>query len=228
MKTKFVSDVSHELRTPLTNLSLYLDLLALETEERKRTRYQATLRRETNRLTQLIEDLLLMSRLESKRVRADMQEVDINRLIENLVQDRIPMAFQRNLEMSVKITPTIPLALADPRLLTQVLSNLLTNSLNYTLAQGCIQLSSDYQSKDGGNWVTITAQDTGVGITAEELPHIFERFYRGSASRRTGAPGTGLGLAISNEIIEQMGGHITVKSKPGQGSSFTVWLQAVL
>jgi PAS domain S-box-containing protein len=228
MKTQFVSDVSHELRTPLTNLSLYLDLLALEPDERKRARYQATLRRETNRLTQLIEDLLMMSRLESKRVMVQMQEVDVNRLAENLVQDRIPMAEQRNLEMSYTNNPSLPLALADPRLLTQVLSNLLTNSLNYTPARGDIQLSTNYTRNEKGDWITITTQDTGVGISAEELPHIFERFYRGSASRTTGAPGTGLGLAISNEIIEQMGGYITVDSQPGRGSTFTVWLQAVL
>jgi signal transduction histidine kinase len=154
--------------------------------------------------------------------------VDVNRLAENLVQDRIPMAEQRNLEMSYTNNPSLPLALADPRLLTQVLSNLLTNSLNYTPARGDIQLSTNYTRNEKGDWITITTQDTGVGISAEELPHIFERFYRGSASRTTGAPGTGLGLAISNEIIEQMGGYITVDSQPGRGSTFTVWLQAVL
>jgi PAS domain S-box-containing protein len=230
MKTQFVSDVSHELRTPLTSLSLYLDLLANETNPEKRQRFHATLRRETNRLTELIEDLLTISRIESNRVYMSIQPLDVNRVIDNLVIDRIPVAAQNGLTLFCQPYPHLPLALADERLLTQVISNLLTNAINYTLPGGQAAISSALE-EDGSSpsrWVKILIKDSGVGVQPDEIEHIFERFYRGSASRQTGAPGTGLGLAISREILNRMGGRITVTSTPGQGSVFTIWLQAVL
>ncbi|MEW5869826.1 MAG: GAF domain-containing protein [Chloroflexota bacterium] len=228
MKTRFVSDVSHELRTPLTNLSLYLDLLAEEADIERQKRYQATLRRETERLTQLIEDLLTISRLESKRMAIYIKPVDIDLLTSQLVQDRTPMAQQRRLNLTYGHNADIPQGLADPRLLTQVLSNLLTNALNYTPADGQIHVSCECQRSNANTWITISIKDNGVGISSDEIHLIFQRFYRGSASRQTGAAGTGLGLAISNEILEQMNGHITVQSQPGKGSTFVVWLPAVL
>jgi PAS domain S-box-containing protein len=228
MKTQFVSDVSHELRTPLANLSLYLDLLSNERDDLKRERYQATLRRETNRLTQLIEDLLTISRLESNRISFFIKEVDVLGLIKDLADDRTPMALQRNLQLEFTPPDYLPLALVDPRLLTQVLSNILTNALNYTQPDGLITLTADTAQSDGKQWVTVSISDSGEGILPEELPHIFERFYRGSASRKTNAPGTGLGLAISQEILGRMGGKISVVSEPGRGSTFTIWMPAML
>ncbi|MBN2549742.1 MAG: GAF domain-containing protein [Anaerolineales bacterium] len=228
MKTRFVSDVSHELRTPLTNLSLYLDLLASERAEESRRRYLETLRRETDRLTHLIEGLLTISRLESNRVAFEIQAVNIETMTRTLVDDRAPMAAQRELSLRYEPAADLPNALADPRLITQVLSNLLTNAFNYTPAQGAILLTTNLKQLENENWVTISISDTGAGIQPEELPHVFERFFRGSASRKSGAPGTGLGLAICKEIMERMGGHITVQSLPEKGSTFTVWLQAVL
>jgi PAS domain S-box-containing protein len=228
MKTQFVSDVSHELRTPLANLSLYLDLLSNEHDDLKRERYQATLRRETNRLTQLIEDLLTISRLESNRISFFIKEVDVLRLLKDLTEDRTPMALQRNLQLEFVPPEKLPLALVDPRLLTQVLSNILTNALNYTQPKGYIRLTANTALADGKPWVTISISDNGEGILPEELPHIFERFYRGSASRKTNAPGTGLGLAISQEILGRMGGKISVVSEPEHGSTFTIWMPGML
>jgi PAS domain S-box-containing protein len=228
MKTRFVSDVSHELRTPLTNLSLYLDLLADERSDQKRQRYQTTLRRETDRLTQLIEDLLTISRMESNRLSMQMQAVDVDHMARDLAEDRASMASQRGLWLSYTAAPNLPSAMADPRLLTQVLSNLLTNALNYTPPNGKIDLSTYCEHTDTGDWVVMAFRDSGVGISPDELPHIFERFYRGSASRQTGAPGTGLGLAICREIMDRMGGRITVQSEPGRGSTFAIWVKAVL
>jgi two-component system phosphate regulon sensor histidine kinase PhoR len=228
MKTQFVSDVSHELRTPLANLSLYLDLLSNECDNLKRERYQATLRRETNRLTQLIEDLLTISRLESNRISFFIKEFDVQKLLKDLAEDRTPMALQRNLQLEFIPPEKLPLALVDPRLLTQVLSNILTNALNYTQPNGQIKLTANTALADGRQWVTISISDNGEGILPDELPHIFERFYRGSASRKTNAPGTGLGLAISQEILGRMGGKISVVSEPDRGSTFTIWMPAML
>jgi PAS domain S-box-containing protein len=228
MKTQFVSDVSHELRTPLANLSLFLDLLSNERNELKRERYQATLRRETDRLTLLIEDLLTISRLESNRINFFIKEVDILALLKDLAEDRTPMALQHKLKLEFVPPEELPLALVDPRLITQVISNILTNALNYTQPGGLITLTANTAQAEGKKWVTILVSDTGEGVLPEELPFIFERFYRGSASRKTKAPGTGLGLAISQEILGRMGGKISVVSEPGHGSTFTIWIPARL
>jgi signal transduction histidine kinase len=228
IKTHFVSDVSHELRTPLTNIMLYLDLLAAVDDPRKGTAYITTLQRETKRLGFLIEDLLAISRLEAGRVNIAIKPVNVNNLIIDLVTDRTMLASSRELTLSFLPDETLPLAMADPSLLNQAISNLLTNAINYTPAGGTVALSSRTLVEDGINWVTIDITDTGVGISDEELTRIFERFYRGSASRQTGAPGTGLGLAIAQEIATHLNGKVSVNSQPGIGSTFTFWLRAVL
>jgi signal transduction histidine kinase len=227
MKTQFVSDVSHELRTPLTNLNLYLDLLSRENDDAKRHNYLATLNRETKRLTHLIEELLTIARLEADRISIRSQAVDLVELISNLTSDRTPMATKRGLNIKFVPGKNLPPAIADPQLLTQVLSNLLTNALNYT-PKGSITLRAALIQNANDKWIVIAITDTGVGITQEEMPHIFERFYRGTAGRKTGSSGTGLGLAISQEIITRMGGRITVHSQPSKGSTFAVWLRAML
>jgi PAS domain S-box-containing protein len=228
MKTQFVSDVSHELRTPLTNLALYLDLLARALKGEKNERYMATLRRETQRLTSLIEDLLTISRLEADRLEIIIEPVDINRLITDLAQDRMQMATNQSLTLTYTVQPELPLALADSRLLTRVLSNLLTNALNYTPPGRTIQLRTSLQAWGGTTWVTAQVEDTGLGIPPEEMEHLFTRFFRGYAGQTSNAPGTGLGLAISKEIIDRLNGRITVESQLHKGSTFTVWLPAVL
>ena len=228
MKTRFVSDVSHELRTPLTNLALYIDLLANVSDPARGYTYKEALRRETQRLTHLIEDLLTISRLEADKMDIEMQPVDAGFLVANLVEDRAPMAASQSLDLSHSCYQNTPDVWADPRLLTQVVSNLLTNALNYTQPGGKIHIRVSHEPQDHNNWVTIQVIDTGVGIPPDETPNLFTRFFRGSASEMTGAPGTGLGLAISKELSERMGGHITMQSEPGKGSTFSVWLRAVL
>ena len=228
MKTQFVSDVSHELRTPLTNLALYLDLLSKVDDPVRSQRYLATLRREMQRLTALIEDLLTISRLEGGRIEFHIEPVDVNRIVADLALDRKQMAANQEIDLSYTIQPDLPPALVDKRLLMQVLSNLLTNALNYTPPQKTVYLRTSLETEDDTRWVKISVRDTGLGIPPEEMDFIFTRFFRGSASQTTGAPGTGLGLSISKEIIQRLDGHISVESQPNKGSTFTVWLRAVL
>jgi two-component system, OmpR family, phosphate regulon sensor histidine kinase PhoR len=228
MKTKFVSDVSHELRTPLTNMTIYLDLLQNITDNEKSTGYLEILKRETGRLTHLIENLLMISRLEAGRLEIVIKPVNVNRLVSELVSDRSAMAVDRGLQLTSSPSPNAPLALADARLLNQAVSNLLTNAINYTLPGGKICIKTQPVQYDDHSWVTIRVQDTGVGIPRDEMEHIFERFYRGTASDHTKAAGTGLGLPISKEIVERMGGKVTFDSVPEKGSIFTVWLPAML
>jgi signal transduction histidine kinase len=102
---------------------------------------------------------------------------------------------------------------------------LMSNAINYTPPGGIITITTGMRTHDQQEWVTLTVQDTGPGISAADRPHIFERFYRGEAGRKSGAPGTGLGLAICKRIAEKLEGQLTVDSEPGQGTAFTIWLK---
>ncbi len=224
-QSRFVSNVSHELRTPLTNITLYLDLLERGKPERHAF-YMETLHRETRRLKFLIEGLLRLSRLDLQEVTPQPRPLDVNTLVETLAQDRRPLFAEHGLQLDTQLEPALPVVTADPQLLEQVLTNLLSNALNYTPDGGRVWVESDQNATGGQRWVTVSVRDTGVGISAEEQARLFTRFYRGAASRnpQTAAPGTGLGLAISREIMVLHGGRITVESEAGVGSTFTLWL----
>jgi signal transduction histidine kinase len=224
LKDQFISNVSHELRTPLTNVKLYLQLLDRGRPE-KRAEYMGTLYREAGRLERLIEDLLDLSRLDMKATPFYLEPTDINDLTIELIQDRAAMAAARGLMLDCQLAPDLPLVMADAQRLVQVMGNLMTNAINYTPYDGIITLLTAIQQWDGMDWVTFQVRDTGRGISEQELPHLFERFFRGEAGRQSGAPGTGLGLPICKEITESMGGRITVDSQLGQGATFTVWLK---
>ncbi|MBP7690217.1 MAG: PAS domain S-box protein, partial [Thermoflexales bacterium] len=221
-KDQFVSNVNHELRTPLANIKLYLSLLERGRPE-KHGEYMQTLRREQGRLEKMIEDLLDLSRLDLGVTRIEPVPIHLDHLLPQLVADRVNLAIERGLMLDYETTPDLPLTLVDPERLTEVVTNLVTNAINYTPGGGRIVLSAAAVDE----WVTFTVRDTGPGIAAKDLPRLFERFYRGEVGRRASAPGTGLGLAISREIVERLGGRITVESEPGQGAAFTVWLRAV-
>jgi PAS domain S-box-containing protein len=229
LKSQFVSDVSHELRTPLTNIRLYLDLLRSTTDRTKVERYLDTLSRESDRLAYLIDDLLSLSRLDAGAVTPDLRSLDINRLLGSLVDDRRALATRRGLELALEWDPALPMARGDERLLSQVFTNLLTNAMNYTQDQGHITVRTRTEDGSEGTWVAAIIADNGPGIPLEEQPMIFRRFFRGRASRATGAAGTGLGLAICRDIIDLHGGRITLESAgvPGKGTAFTVLLPAV-
>jgi PAS domain S-box-containing protein len=227
LKSQFVSDVSHELRTPLTNIRLYLDLLAKTPDDPvTSTRYLETLSRESERLASLIDDLLSLSRLDAEAIPFDPKPLDLETLLKALADDRKTMAAKRGIRLSMNPNAPTPITVGDDRLLTQVFTNLLTNAMNYTPHGGEIVLRTDEMNVNGKIWILAEVKDTGLGITTEEMPQIFGRFFRGSASQTTNAPGTGLGLAICKEIVERHGGRITVESEgvPGRGSCFTVWL----
>jgi signal transduction histidine kinase len=203
-------------------------LLTSENQVKKRKDYLQILKRETQRLTALIEDLLTISRIESGRTQIQIKAVDISSIVRDLINDRKQMASHKGLDLYLDIPKRLPFAMVDPRPMNQVLSNLLTNAMNYTLSGGSITINLDNIKIDSISWIRISIQDTGVGIQPDELPYIFDRFYRGSSSKITQAPGTGLGLAISKEILERMDGKIQVESIPYNGSTFIVWVRAML
>jgi signal transduction histidine kinase len=121
----------------------------------------------------------------------------------------------------------LPPVMADARMLADVLSNLLSNAINYTPEGGTIRMLGEASEQEGRPGVALAVSDTGPGIAPEELPRVFERYYRGEAARQSKAPGTGLGLAIADEIVKRHGGRMAVQSAVGEGSVFTVWLPAL-
>ncbi len=224
LKDQFVSRISHELRTPLANMRLYLNLLKMGKPE-KHAEYVETLARETARLNKLIEDLLAISELDMGQVAINLGPIDLDHFIALLAPDWQAAAQTRHLSFEVQREPNLPPALTDAALLTQAVNNLVNNALNYTPAEGRIICTLGRCVADDEPWLTLTIADTGPGLAPEELPHLFERFYRGKAARNYKVPGTGLGLAIAQEIVVKLGGRLTVESEWQHGASFTIWLR---
>ena len=224
LKSEFIANINHELRTPLTNLVLYYQMLraqpTVKTEERLNV-----IGRELQRLRNLIEDLLNLSRLDLGTVTIRPMPNDLNAMVKTLVDDRRSLAEERGLTLTTDLQPDIPPAWLDEPMFIQAVSNLLTNALNYTPAGGLVKVRTAMKTRDGQPWVGLSVQDTGLGITEEELPRLFERFYRGKAARESGAPGTGLGLAIVKQVTEYHHGTIEVRHGENQrGVVFTLWL----
>jgi len=226
LKSRFVSDVSHELRTPLTNIRLYLDLIARVKDRGKTERYLKTLSRESDRLANLIDDLLSLSRIDVGTTQIYRRPMNVNDMLRSLAEDRRSLAAKQGLQLEIITASDLPEIQGDERLLSQVFTNLLTNAMNYTQEGGEITLRTRSESDASIDWIIVEVEDSGLGIPLDEQSEIFTRFFRGSASKSTGAPGTGLGLAICDEIVHRHDGHITVSSegKPGKGSCFSVWL----
>ena len=226
LKDQFASSVSHEFRAPLANMNMYLSLLESGRPE-KREQYLQTLHRETGRLESLIEDLLYISRLDTGAATAHNVPTELHPLIASMITDRADLAARQGLSLDYLPKFDLPPALAEVSMLAQVISNLMANARNYTPGGGMVTISTGLRTDDQGEWITITVQDTGPGIINTDRPRIFERFYRGEAGRRSGAPGTGRGLSICRQVVEKMEGRLTVDSTAGQGATFTVWLKPV-
>ncbi len=220
MKSKFVADVSHELRIPVTNLSLYIDLLESGTAA-KRHEYLRTFREQVSRLATLVESILNLSRLELGKTRLSFVPVNLNSLIEPVIDAFGPRASDTGLKLTFTPAKKLPEVVGAPDQLTEVISNLISNAIRYT-TEGEVHVSTGV---DKQHWrVRLTVQDTGMGIDPEDIPHLYERFYRGKGAAQSDIPGTGLGLAIVKEIVDLHGGTVEVSSTPDDGSTFSVTL----
>jgi PAS domain S-box-containing protein len=223
LKSKFVSNVSHELRTPLTNIKTYLTLLERGRPERQ-DYYLEVLHHETERLTRLIQDLLDVSSLETGVMPIALQPVNLADLAQHVSHVFVARAEAKHVLFRLAVDPAIPPTLADGRQLEQVLINLIGNALAYTPEGGQITVHSGIMERHGRPMLFLQVADTGIGIAPQDLPRVFERFFRGQAALDGSIPGTGLGLAISKEIIDRHNGYIDVTSQLGKGTIFTVWL----
>jgi PAS domain S-box-containing protein len=223
LKSQFVSTVTHELRAPIGNLKLYMSLLQMG-HATKRGQYEAMLKESVERLGLLVQDILSLSRLEiAHHQPLDYEPTDLNAVIQQIVNVHQSQANAAGLRLSFSPDATMPLVHGDYNQLSQLITNLITNALNYT-DQGFVKIST--HGLDTGKQVSIVVEDSGIGIHADDLPHIFERFYRGVHPHITLIPGTGLGLAIVKEIVEIHRGNITIASSEGKGTQVKVWLPA--
>lgn len=229
-RRNLTADVAHELRTPLHiiqgNLEGILDGVYAPTPEH----IEATLQ-ETRTLARLVDDLRTLSLAESGQLPLHPEMVDVHDLLADVATSFSPLAESAGVQLCVEADGTTPLTLyGDPGRLDQVLSNLVSNALRHTPAGGKITLgaallSSSAASSANGDQVQLTVADTGEGINAEDLPFIFDRFWRADRARtHAGGTSSGLGLAITGQLVKAHGGTIGVVSTPGLGSTFTVTL----
>jgi signal transduction histidine kinase len=220
LKSKFVSDVTHELRTPISNLRIYMEMLRAGKVE-KQAQYLDVLQEETMRLSRLVEDVLDLSRMERGTKKAEFTWLEINQLVEPVVMANKVRADTKNLELIFDQGKDLRPIWADGNQIKQVVNNLLGNALNYT-RQGKILVQTGFDTARKEVWLKV--KDTGVGIIPEDLPHLFERFYRGRHASQSNIRGTGLGLAITKEIVDEHKGSIEVDSMLDVGSTFTIYL----
>jgi len=224
MKDHFVTNVSHELRTPITTIKLYAYLMQQHPE--KWEQYLDTLVQEADHQAQLVEDILQISRIDAGRLEMDPRPTSLDELAQAVIVSRSVLAQEQELTLEYRPTPPHlgPVALVDSDRMTQVLNNLVENAICYTPEGGSVTLSTGTEEAQGRVWATVTVEDTGTGIPEDELPYLFNRFFRGVRPRSMQSSGTGLGLAIVKEIVELHGGRVTVESQVDVGSAFTVWL----
>ena len=213
----FVADASHELRGPLTVIRGNLDLLKRKFSEEERRESLNAIERETIRMSKIVDDLLFLAEVESGQLE-QKQKVSLKEIVLGELERAKAIAIERKIIVEHKEDLEVK---GDAQRLRQLLANLVDNAIKYTPDHGTITLSLFR----GDSWARMEVTDTGIGIAPDHLPYIFDRFYRVDKARSRASGGTGLGLAIVKGIAEQHGGKVTVTSKPGKGSTFTVWLK---
>jgi two-component system, OmpR family, phosphate regulon sensor histidine kinase PhoR len=218
MRTDFVANVSHELRTPLTSIKGFAETIldsGMSDVERVH-RFVEIIESEADRLTRLIDDLLDLARIESGRIRLDFKRTSIRKVIQDTVEKLIPQLEKAEIALDMETEEAVTPLLADPDRLAQVIINYVDNSMKYTHKGGSIRIKA-FETE---NEILVEVTDNGVGIPAQDLERVFERFYRVDKARTRSSGGTGLGLAIVKHIIEAHGGKVFVRSTAGAGSTF--------
>jgi len=223
---EFVANVSHELRTPLSIFQGYVETL-IDYPAMSRKELLSNLevmRRHSLRLNALLEDLQILTRLESRRDSLEHSLLAVKPLFQRLEVDWKPKLEQKNISLKVEVAEETPALYADEFRFEQVMVNLIDNALKYTPEGGAITLSASKNAAPGA--VKISVQDTGVGIPPADLPHVFDRFYRVDKARGRDAGGTGLGLSIVRHIVQMHGGEIGIESTYGAGTQILMHFPA--
>lgn len=225
-RVRFITNISHQLRTPVTTIQLYMHLLRGGKRPEKAGDYFRAVEEEVTRLISLIQDIVEVTVLDSGQAVAVWKPVSLSTVIEDAVKRYRAEAKAANLTLEVApLPPDLPVVKGDQARLLQALGEIVENAVIFTPGGGRVSVGVETVEYKAQSWVTITVRDTGPGILPEEQKQVFERFYRGSLAESGHIPGTGLGLSIADDILRAHGGRVTLESKVGAGSAFTLWLR---
>jgi len=224
LQIDFVAGVSHELRTPLTVISSAADNIADGVVENRQqmAHYGRALRGQASQLRELVEQVLLFAATRDNRQTYSLRAVQVADALDLALQNTAELIRGAGIAVQCHVSRDLPNVSIDVQALSRCLQNLITNAIKYGGDACCIHIEA--KTEEHGREVTISIRDRGVGISPEDMRHIFEPFYRGASVRDAQIHGSGLGLPIAKSIAEAMGGRITVESEAGRGSSFTVRL----
>ena len=220
VRQEFLSNVSHELRTPLTSIIALAETLehgALDDKENNR-RFLSIIQKNATRMQRLIEDILELSAIEAGNVNVHQESIQLRSLVEDVVLGLSTSATSRNITVQNLVKSGVSVT-ADPHRLMQMLTNLVDNAIKFNRESGTVSISYERRDHD-----RISVEDAGVGIAPQHLDRLFERFYRVDRARSRELGGTGLGLAIVKHLARAHGGEISVASRVGEGTKFTIEL----
>ena len=217
LRRDLIANISHDLRSPLASVQGYLETIMIKDDKLKideRKTYLEIVHKNIQRLSRLVEDLLELSKLDAKQIKPKLEQFSISELTQDVVLKFTPQAEKQHIKINTSFPSDIPIVEADIGMIERALSNLLDNALIYTPEDGNVSV----EILDTDKKISVKVSDNGKGIPETDLPHVFDRFYRGDKSRST--EGTGLGLAITKKIIEAHHEHIIVESRLNQGTTF--------
>ncbi len=219
-RSDFVSTATHELRTPLANIKAYAETLAthdqIDIELQKE--FCNIINAEATRLSRFVDEVLDVSQIESGSFVIDRRETDLGRLLQNVIEHVRPQMAQKEIDFTFKLPPKLPKLSLDKDKFQAALVNLLGNAAKYTPEGGAVALEVEFKPSQ----IAFHVQDSGIGIAEDEIPRVFEKFYRSGDERVTELSGNGLGLAFTQEVVRLHGGRVSVESKLNEGSRFTI------
>ena len=220
VRQEFFSNASHELKTPLTSVRGYLELLEnnLVADEKSKRDFLSRIKRETANMTSLINDILMISRLETKEAEVTLSDVRLAPLVKEVCASLEPLAKEYQVSLEINCRPLM--IYANTQQMRELFNNLIINAIKYNRPMGKVWVTVSSEQSD----IIITVKDTGVGVPEDAKQRIFERFYRVDKGRSKKVGGTGLGLSIVKHIVNYYGGSVEVESKVMEGSKFTVRL----
>jgi two-component system phosphate regulon sensor histidine kinase PhoR len=216
MRREMVGNISHELRTPIAGIKAMAETLldgALDDRVAAKD-FLNRIQSEVDRLSQIVSEITQLSRIESGQAELKLEPVDLNSMAESILKEMSPLAERNQITLYRNLVQDLPLVLADKDRIRQSIINLIHNAIKFNKPGGSVTVTTGYTNEA----VTLSVTDTGIGISKDDLPHVFERFYKAEKSRTGG--GSGLGLAIAKHTVQAHGGTISAESTEGKGSTF--------
>ncbi|MBP2633501.1 MAG: integral rane sensor signal transduction histidine kinase [Firmicutes bacterium] len=226
LRRQLLANIAHELRTPLAVIQGHLEGMidgVIETSKEQ----LSSLHEEAVRLNRLIKDLRDLSLAEVRQLQLEKVPTEMNQLIARTMMMLKPLSDEKQIQVECNLEENLPEVVVDADRMSQVLYNILVNAIRYSPSQGRVLVTTAIESKEQQQWLKVSIEDNGQGISSEDLPYVFDHFYRGEKSRDRKSGGSGIGLAIVKQLVENHGGQVSVESIVGRGSSFQVLLPIV-